>query len=57
LASPAGEIPATGRPLAAPFVWYAEVVDGKVTRLGDYYNAATFMAQLGLVEGAAAATT
>jgi ketosteroid isomerase-like protein len=55
LASPAGEIPATGRELAAPFVWYAQIADGKVVRLNDYYNAATLMAQLGLLPEPAAA--
>jgi ketosteroid isomerase-like protein len=49
LHAPTGAIPATGRELSAPFVWYAEVADGKITRLGDYYNAATLMSQLGLM--------
>src|SRR3982751_35463 len=43
LPSPNGEIPATGRTLEAPFVWYAEITNGKIVRLGDYYNAATFL--------------
>ena len=55
LATPEGEIPATGRTLAAPFVWYAELDNGKIARLADYYNAATFMTQLGLMPEPAAA--
>jgi steroid delta-isomerase-like uncharacterized protein len=48
LQTPMGEVPPTGRQLNAPFVWYADVRDGKIARLADYYNAATFMSQLGL---------
>jgi steroid delta-isomerase-like uncharacterized protein len=57
LATPAGTVPATGRTLAAPFVWYAELADGKITRLGDYYDGATFMTQLGLMPEPQAAST
>src|SRR5581483_1209098 len=56
LQSPMGEIPPTGRELNAPFVWYADVAGGKITRLGDYYNAATFMSQLGLVPEASSSS-
>jgi steroid delta-isomerase-like uncharacterized protein len=45
---PDREIPATGKTVNAPLCWFAEISDGKITRLRDYYNPATFMAQLGV---------
>ena len=38
LRSPAMEIPPTGRPVDGPFVFIAEVRDGKVTRVWNYYD-------------------
>jgi steroid delta-isomerase-like uncharacterized protein len=47
--SPEGEIPATGRSMEEPFVWFCEVADGKLTAIRDYYNPLSIMSQLGLV--------
>jgi steroid delta-isomerase-like uncharacterized protein len=49
LPTPNGDVPATGRTIDAPFTWFCDVADGKLTRVGDYYNAMTIMAQLGLM--------
>ena len=38
LHGPAGEIPPTGKPFDSPFVFIAEVRDGKVTRAWHYYD-------------------
>jgi predicted ester cyclase len=38
LHGPAMEIPPTGRPVDGPFVFIAEVRDGKVTRAWNYYD-------------------
>ena len=54
LMTPGGEVPATGRDFREPFVWFADMADGKVARLGDYYNAMSVMAQLGLTPEPAA---
>ena len=56
LASPGGEVPATGRTLEERFTWFAEVENGKLTGLRDYYNAMSLMAQLGLMPEAAEAS-
>ncbi|MCH5676618.1 hypothetical protein MKW14_33320 [Streptomyces sp. CME 23] len=44
---PDGEIPATGRTVNVPLCWFAEITDGKIARLRDYYNPGTFRTQLG----------
>jgi steroid delta-isomerase-like uncharacterized protein len=49
LPTPNGDVPATGRTIEAPFTWFCDVADGKLARVGDYYNAMTIMAQLGLM--------
>ena len=49
LPTPNGDVPATGRTIDTPFTWFCDVADGKLTRVGDYYDAMTIMAQLGLV--------
>ena len=49
LPSPQGEIPPTGRSMEAPFSWFCDVSDGKLTAIRDYYNPMTIMSQLGLV--------
>ena len=49
LPTPNGDVPATGRRIEAPFVWFAEFDHGKITGVRDYYNALTLMAQLGLM--------
>ena len=38
LHAPSMEIPPTGRPVDGPFVFIAEVRDGKVTRVWNYYD-------------------
>jgi len=55
LPTPSGEIPATGKHIDTPFVWYADIADGKITALRDYYNAMTIMTQLGLMPETASA--
>jgi steroid delta-isomerase-like uncharacterized protein len=49
LASPAGEIPATGRMVEYPVVEVWAVRDGKVASLRNYFDSTTVMAQLGLL--------
>jgi steroid delta-isomerase-like uncharacterized protein len=56
LASPAGEVPPTGRTLDERFTWFAEVTDGRIVAVRDYYNAMAVMAQLGLMPQAAEAS-
>lgn len=56
LVTPEGEIPATGRMLDLRFVSIARVRDGKIVEARDYYDAATFMQQLGLMPEPAATT-
>jgi steroid delta-isomerase-like uncharacterized protein len=48
-ASPAGEIPATGRALEFDFCTVMEIRDGKVVRGRHYHDVATMMRQLGLL--------
>ena len=49
LASPAGEIPATGRSVDIPFCDVLRIKDGKIISAHTYYDAATMMRQLGLI--------
>jgi predicted ester cyclase len=56
LPTPAGEIPPTGRPFSEPFVFVADVVDGKLAKVRDYYNTMSMMAQLGLMPEPTTAT-
>lgn len=49
LASPNGDIPATGKRLELPFADVFEVDDGKVTKHRVYFDSMTMMAQLGLI--------
>lgn len=48
LATPMGEVPATGRPVDLRFCNVLEVEDGKIVRNRLYYDPATMMAQLGI---------
>jgi steroid delta-isomerase-like uncharacterized protein len=49
LASPAGEIPATGRTVEYPVVEVWTLRDGKVASLRNYFDSTTVLAQLGLL--------
>jgi len=49
LRSPAGDIPPTGKPLDSPFVFIAEVRDGKMTRGWIYYDRLLVLEQEGIV--------
>jgi steroid delta-isomerase-like uncharacterized protein len=49
LPMPTGDVPATGRSIEVPFVWYADIAGGKITGLRDYYNPMAMMTQLGLM--------
>ena len=56
MATPQGEMPATGKPVALPFTTVFQARDGKLTAHRAYWDNAGFMAQLGLMpapEGAA----
>ncbi len=53
LASPGGVVPATGRTLDERFTWFADVANGKLVGVRDYYNAMALMTQLGLMPEAA----
>jgi steroid delta-isomerase-like uncharacterized protein len=52
LASPGGEIPATGNAVEVRFSVVADASGGKLTGFRQYYDTLTMMAQLGLVPGA-----
>jgi steroid delta-isomerase-like uncharacterized protein len=49
LASPAGPIPPTGRPIEIQFCEALEITEGKITKDRLYFDAGTLMRQLGLV--------
>jgi steroid delta-isomerase-like uncharacterized protein len=51
LRTPQGEIPATGREVAVPFVTVLKARDGKLAGHRAYWDNATFMEQLGLGGG------
>src|SRR5688572_24095922 len=55
LATPQGEIPATGKPVSIPGAGFLTVREGKVVRFHGYYDQLAFMAQLGLAPQAASA--
>ena len=48
LAGPGGELPATGKPVDLPGADFIRVSNGKVSSWHVYYDAGTFMSQLGL---------
>lgn len=50
--TPHGSIPATKRAMALPFCEVATVENGKVTNVRTYFDAATLMEQLGVLETA-----
>lgn len=52
LASPTGEVPATGRRITGHGAYFAEVRDGKIVSFIAYPDAMGMMAQLGLLPGA-----
>ena len=49
LASPQGEIPPTGKSVDIPFCDVYEIKAGKITSLRNYFDSATMMKQLGLI--------
>jgi predicted ester cyclase len=51
LASPAGEVPATGRSVTGYGAYFAEVRDGRIVSFTAYPEAMGMMAQLGLLPG------
>jgi steroid delta-isomerase-like uncharacterized protein len=51
LRTPQGDLPATGRQVAVPFVTVLKARDGKLTVHRAYWDNATFMEQLGLGGG------
>ena len=57
LATPQGEIPATGRAIEIPFCDVHRIEDGKITNGRSYFDMATMMRQLGLLPKAAAQAT
>jgi steroid delta-isomerase-like uncharacterized protein len=50
LHTPNGDIPATNQKCEVPFVDICTIDNGKLTALNTYYDAATMMHQLGLLE-------
>jgi steroid delta-isomerase-like uncharacterized protein len=52
LASPAGEVPATGRTVVGHGAYFAEVRDGRIVSFTAYPESVGLMAQLGLLPGA-----
>jgi steroid delta-isomerase-like uncharacterized protein len=48
---PLGEIPPTGKSMDVRFSLIAELEDGRITAMREYYDALTLMTQLGLVPG------
>jgi steroid delta-isomerase-like uncharacterized protein len=50
LASPAGEIPPTGRGVTFPFAAWARVENGKIVRFHGYWDVAGFMQQIGAAQ-------
>jgi steroid delta-isomerase-like uncharacterized protein len=55
-ATPAGEIPATGREVTFDFCTILQIENGKITGGRHYFDTATMMRQLGLMEAPAGAT-
>jgi ketosteroid isomerase-like protein len=49
LQTPAGELPATGRPLVLPFADCFRIVDGKITEHRIYYDTVGMLTQLGVM--------
>ena len=56
LATPAGELPATGRGVDIPFCTVVRVRGGEAFSVHDYYDAAAMMMQLGLMPDPSATT-
>jgi steroid delta-isomerase-like uncharacterized protein len=50
LPTPQGPVPPTGKRFDERFTWYADIADGKITGLRDYYNMMSIMTQLGLMD-------
>lgn len=57
LATPQGEVPATGHKVEIPFCDVHRIEDGKITNGRSYFDMATMMRQLGLLPEAAAQAT
>ncbi len=53
LATPAGEIPATGKKMSVAAVQIVETSNGKITEARHYFDLMTMLAQLGVVPAAA----
>jgi steroid delta-isomerase-like uncharacterized protein len=49
LATPTGEVPATGRPIDIPGIEVYRLRDGKIVEFRTYFDNATMMTQLGLM--------
>jgi steroid delta-isomerase-like uncharacterized protein len=49
LQTPAGEVPATGRPLTLQFCQFLELEDGKIARARLYFDAMSMLGQLGVL--------
>lgn len=57
LASPMGEIPATGRSVDYPMAVFARVHDRKIVEFTSYWDTARFLTQLGLMPEPATASS
>jgi ketosteroid isomerase-like protein len=52
LNTPAGQIPATGRPMVLPFADLFRIADGKIVQHRIYFDTMGMLAQLGVLPGA-----
>jgi steroid delta-isomerase-like uncharacterized protein len=57
LATPAGELPASGKPIRFLFSAWARVEDGRITEFRGYWDVAGFMQQIGAAMPEPAAAT
>lgn len=49
LQTPAGEVPATGKPLTLQFCQFLELEDGKIARARLYFDAMSMLGQIGVL--------
>jgi predicted ester cyclase len=55
LATPEGDVPATGRRVTVPFALAVTVRDGRIASVRNYHDRLAFLAQLGLTDATTAA--
>ena len=55
MATPQGEVPATGKRVTIPFAGIVRIEDGRIASIHNYFDRMTFMGELGLLPEPAAA--